>query len=70
MSNWEVLYKTVNGSSANVNNSTAGSTKIFITFHRALFDAPSDTLVVTQICIILFNKVPLMRNKNGLVLKP
>ena len=51
----EVLYNTVQGRSANVNNS--GSTRIFITFRRASPTAACDTLAVTDVCVILLNKV-------------
>ncbi|XP_064618735.1 C-myc promoter-binding protein-like isoform X2 [Lineus longissimus] len=50
----EVVYMTPQGRPANVNNSN--SSRIYITYRRADESAASDTLAVTDICIILGNK--------------
>ncbi|XP_074649748.1 C-myc promoter-binding protein-like [Tubulanus polymorphus] len=54
MSGCEVVYVTPQGRPANVNNSN--SQRIYITYRRANENAASDTLAVTEICIILANK--------------
>ncbi|CAH1795855.1 unnamed protein product [Owenia fusiformis] len=54
MSGCEVIHVTPGGRPANVNNST--SNRIYITFRRAGETAASDTLAVTDICVILANK--------------
>ena len=51
----EVVHTTPLGSPANVNNTSNG--RIYITFRRAKEEAPSDTLSVVDICVILSNKV-------------
>lgn len=53
MADAEKITESVGGRVANVNNSTA---KTFITFRRAPRDAPCNTLVVTDICIVLSSK--------------
>ena len=50
----EVLQTTPQGKSANVNN---GTSRIYITFRRAESTASFDTLAVTDVCVILANKV-------------
>ncbi|BFY98657.1 hypothetical protein BsWGS_01697 [Bradybaena similaris] len=47
----EVVHTTMQGHSANVNNSN--SSRTFITYRRAEKSASSDTLVVVDICIII-----------------
>lgn len=49
----EIVLKTPSGHIANVNNSTA---RIFVTYRRASPKMPCNSLVVTDICIILTNK--------------
>ena len=51
----EVVHTTFFGSPANVNNSN--SSRIYITYRRALENAASDMLAVVDLCIILENKV-------------
>ncbi len=55
MSGCEVIHSTIDGRSANVNNTN--SSKTFITYRRAEETAASDTLAVTDITVILGNKV-------------
>ena len=55
MSGCEVIHSTIDGRSANVNNTN--SSKTFITYRRAEETAASDTLAVTDITVILANKV-------------
>lgn len=50
----EVISSTPYGRCANVNNSN--SNKIFLTYRRASDNAASDTLAVTDICVIVTNK--------------
>ncbi|XP_013393388.1 C-myc promoter-binding protein [Lingula anatina] len=50
----EVMHLTPYGRPANVNNSN--SSRTYITYRRASENAPSDTLAVTDVCIILTNK--------------
>ncbi|XP_041375007.1 C-myc promoter-binding protein-like [Gigantopelta aegis] len=60
----EVVHTTSTGNPANVNNGS--SFRIYITYRRALESAASDTLAVTDICVILSNKneePPLAYNK-------
>ncbi|CAL1526082.1 unnamed protein product [Lymnaea stagnalis] len=54
MEGCEVVSTTMEGHPANVNNSN--SSRTYITFRRAEKSAPSDTLVVVDICIILGNR--------------
>ncbi|XP_026667588.1 DENN domain-containing protein Crag isoform X2 [Ceratina calcarata] len=53
MQDAEMILETPTGHSANVNNSTA---KIFVTYRRASRKMPCNSLVVTDICVILMNK--------------
>ena len=55
ISGCEVVHTTFFGSPANVNNSN--SSRIYITYRRALENAASDMLAVVDLCIILENKV-------------
>lgn len=52
-SNCSMVIKTPSGFSANVNNS---GTQTYFTYRRSEVNAPSNQLVVTDICIILLNK--------------
>ncbi|CAG5134892.1 unnamed protein product [Candidula unifasciata] len=54
MEGCEVVHTTMQGHPANVNNSS--SSRTYITFRRAEKSAPSDTLVVVDICVILGNR--------------
>ncbi|GFO50358.1 C-myc promoter-binding protein [Plakobranchus ocellatus] len=54
MEGCEVVHTTQKGNPANINNSS--SSRIYITYRRAEKSAPSDTLVVVDICIILGNR--------------
>ncbi|KAH9487854.1 C-myc promoter-binding protein [Bulinus truncatus] len=54
MEGCEVVSTTMEGHPANVNNSN--SSRTYITFRRSEKSAPSDTLVVVDICIILGNR--------------
>ncbi|XP_012257987.2 C-myc promoter-binding protein isoform X2 [Athalia rosae] len=49
----EVVFETPDGHVANVNNSTS---RIFVTYRRASPEMPCNSLVVTDICLILANK--------------
>lgn len=49
----EVLLTTPSGKPANVNNSTA---KTFVTYRRAQLSMPCNSLVVTDICVIISSK--------------
>lgn len=49
----EVVFETPDGHVANVNNSTS---RIFVTYRRASPKMPCNSLVVTDICLILANK--------------
>ncbi|XP_063980913.1 DENN domain-containing protein Crag isoform X2 [Diachasmimorpha longicaudata] len=49
----EMIEKTPSGHIANINNSTS---KIFVTYRRANRKMPCNSLVVTDICVILTNK--------------
>ncbi|XP_046624010.1 C-myc promoter-binding protein isoform X2 [Neodiprion virginianus] len=49
----EVVFETPDGHVANVNNSTS---RIFVTYRRASPKMPCNSLVVTDICVILKNK--------------
>lgn len=51
----EVVYTTPMGRPANVNNSN--SSRTYVTYRRAEPTAACDSLAVTDICIILVNKV-------------
>ncbi|KAG7188379.1 hypothetical protein KM043_008032 [Ampulex compressa] len=53
MQDAEMILETPNGHVANVNNSTS---KIFVTYRRASWKMPCNSLVVTDICVILTNK--------------
>ena len=55
MTGCEVLYKTPQWRPANVNNGS--SSRIYVTYRRADPNAASDMLAVTDICVILANKV-------------
>lgn len=50
----EVVYTTPYGRPANVNNT---SSRIYLTYRRASDTASSDTLAVTDICVINTSKV-------------
>ncbi|XP_063151098.1 DENN domain-containing protein 4C isoform X2 [Candoia aspera] len=52
----EVIQATPYGRCANVNNSSATSQRIFITFRRALPVRPQNSLAVTDICVIVTSK--------------
>ncbi|KAM7377430.1 hypothetical protein PAMA_013964 [Pampus argenteus] len=52
----EVIQATPYGRCANVNNSSATSQRIFITFRRAPPVQPQNSLAVTDICVIVTNK--------------
>ncbi|RXM34207.1 DENN domain-containing protein 4C [Acipenser ruthenus] len=52
----EVIQATPYGRCANVNNSSANSQRIFITFRRAPLIRPQNSLAVTDICIIITSK--------------
>ncbi|XP_018393655.1 PREDICTED: DENN domain-containing protein 4C isoform X3 [Cyphomyrmex costatus] len=53
MQDAEMVLETPKGHIANVNNSTS---KIFVTYRRASRKMPCNSLVVTDICVILTNK--------------
>ncbi|XP_015598168.1 DENN domain-containing protein 4C isoform X2 [Cephus cinctus] len=53
MQDAEMVIETPNGYVANVNNSTS---RIFVTYRRASPKMPCNSLVVTDICVILTNK--------------
>ncbi|XP_054002499.1 DENN domain-containing protein Crag isoform X3 [Hylaeus anthracinus] len=53
MQDAEMVLETPKGHVANVNNSTS---KIFVTYRRATRKMPCNSLVVTDICVILTNK--------------
>lgn len=53
MQDAEIVLETPKGHVANVNNSTS---KIFVTYRRASRKMPCNSLVVTDICVILTNK--------------
>uniref|UniRef100_A0A673JQJ6 UDENN domain-containing protein n=1 Tax=Sinocyclocheilus rhinocerous TaxID=307959 RepID=A0A673JQJ6_9TELE len=52
----EVIEATPFGRCANVNNSSATSQRIFITYRRAPPVQPQNSLAVTDICVIITNK--------------
>lgn len=52
----EVIQATPYGRCANVNNSSANSQRIFITFRRAPIVQPQNSLAVTDICVIVTSK--------------
>ncbi|XP_041841016.1 DENN domain-containing protein 4C isoform X2 [Melanotaenia boesemani] len=52
----EVIQATPYGRCANINNSSATSQRIFITFRRAQPVQPQNSLAVTDICVIVTNK--------------
>ncbi|XP_066469362.1 DENN domain-containing protein 4C [Tiliqua scincoides] len=52
----EVIQATPYGRCANVNNSSATSQRIFITYRRALPVRPQNSLAVTDICVIVTSK--------------
>ncbi|XP_037531719.1 DENN domain-containing protein 4C [Nematolebias whitei] len=52
----EVIQVTPYGRCANVNNSSATSQRIFITFRRAQPVQPQNSLAVTDICVIITSK--------------
>lgn len=52
----EVIQATPYGRCANVNNSSAASQRIFITFRRAPLVQPQNSLAVTDICVIIGSK--------------
>ncbi|KAK2899710.1 DENN domain-containing protein 4C isoform X1 [Channa argus] len=52
----EVILATPYGRCANVNNSSATSQRIFITFRRAQPVQPQNSLAVTDICVIVTSK--------------
>lgn len=54
MEGCEVVHTTMKGNPANINNSS--SSRIYITYRRAEKSAPSDTLVVVDVCVILGNR--------------
>ncbi|XP_011506517.1 PREDICTED: DENN domain-containing protein 4C isoform X2 [Ceratosolen solmsi marchali] len=53
MKDAEIVMKTPTGYVANVNNSTS---RIFVTYRRASKKMPCNSLVVTDVCVILINK--------------
>ena len=53
MEDAEIIEETPTGHIANVNNSTS---RIFVTYRRASKKMPCNSLVVTDICVILTNK--------------
>ena len=53
MDDAEMITQTPTGHIANVNNSTG---KIFVTYRRASERMPCNSLVVTDVCLILTNK--------------
>ncbi|XP_033210496.1 DENN domain-containing protein Crag isoform X2 [Belonocnema kinseyi] len=53
MKDAEIVQETPSGHVANVNNSTS---RIFVTYRRASRKMPCNSLVVTDICVILANK--------------
>ncbi|XP_018412367.1 PREDICTED: DENN domain-containing protein 4C [Nanorana parkeri] len=56
MSGCETIQATPYGRCANVNNSSATSSRIFITYRRAALDRTQNSLAVTDICMIITNK--------------
>ena len=50
----DVVYTTITGRPANVNNN---NNRTFINYRRADKSAASDTLAVTDICVIITSKV-------------
>ncbi|KFP77453.1 DENN domain-containing protein 4C [Acanthisitta chloris] len=52
----EVIQATPYGRCANVNNSSASSQRIFITYRRAPAVRPQNSLAVTDICVIVTSK--------------
>lgn len=52
----EVIQATPYGRCANVNNSSATSQRIFITYRRAPPVRPQNSLAVTDICVIVTSK--------------
>ncbi|KAM9330665.1 DENN domain-containing protein 4C [Gastrophryne carolinensis] len=56
MSGCETIQATPYGRCANVNNSSATSLRIFITYRRAAPDRTQNSLAVTDICVIITNK--------------
>uniref|UniRef100_H3CP04 DENN domain containing 4C n=1 Tax=Tetraodon nigroviridis TaxID=99883 RepID=H3CP04_TETNG len=52
----EVIQATPYGRCANVNNSSATSQRIFITFRRAPLVQPQNSLAVTDVCVIITSK--------------
>ncbi|XP_048825979.1 DENN domain-containing protein 4C-like [Brienomyrus brachyistius] len=52
----EVIQATPYGRCANVNNSSATSQRIFITFRRAAPVRPQNSLAVTEVCVIVASK--------------
>ncbi|XP_072260494.1 DENN domain-containing protein 4C isoform X2 [Pyxicephalus adspersus] len=56
MSGCETIQATPYGRCANVNNSSTTSSRIFITYRRALPDRTQNSLAVTDICVIITNK--------------
>ncbi|XP_010562768.1 PREDICTED: DENN domain-containing protein 4C isoform X3 [Haliaeetus leucocephalus] len=56
ISGCEVIQATPYGRCANVNNSSASSQRIFITYRRAPLVRPQNSLAVTDICVIVTSK--------------
>ncbi|XP_055555600.1 DENN domain-containing protein 4C isoform X4 [Falco cherrug] len=56
ISGCEVIQATPYGRCANVNNSSASSQRIFITYRRASPIRPQNSLAVTDICVIVTSK--------------
>ncbi|XP_061131161.1 DENN domain-containing protein 4C isoform X2 [Syngnathus typhle] len=52
----EVIQATPYGRCANVNNSSAASQRIFVTFRRAAPVRPQNSLAVTDVCVIVGSK--------------
>ncbi|MBN3317014.1 DEN4C protein, partial [Atractosteus spatula] len=52
----EVIQATPYGRCANVNNSSATSQRIFVTYRRAPLVQPQNSLAVTDICVIITSK--------------
>ncbi|XP_063311303.1 DENN domain-containing protein 4C isoform X2 [Pelobates fuscus] len=56
MAGCEIIKATPYGRCANVNNSSTTSSRIFITYRRAIKKRTQNSLAVTDICVIITNK--------------
>lgn len=56
MADSQVVYTTPYGRPANISNT---GSRLFLTYRRASETAPCNKLVVTNICVVLANKVRL-----------